>query len=85
MSEEKISNLEQYANHVAKKCYEEQRKISEEGLRDSFAGSALNALILANEGCDTACTGLGICLDAYNIADNMIEARIKSAAELPKE
>jgi len=50
--------------------------ISSEGvnLRDWFAGKAMCALIVANEG-DACALGLGAARDAYAVADAMLTAR----------
>ncbi len=65
---------DQYAGIIAKKTFEEQRKLIEENLRDNFATSAINAIIAGNNA-DISAMGLGAAKDAYMVADAMMEAR----------
>jgi hypothetical protein len=48
----------------------------ESSLRDAFAMQAMNAIIISNNA-DISVMGLGAAIDAYNIADKMLEARKK--------
>ena len=46
-------------------------------LRDHFAIQAMNALIIGN-GADISALNIGAAMDAYNVADHMLEIRAKT-------
>ena len=50
-------------------------KVSDELLRDYFAGQAIAAIIIGNDA-DECTIGLGAAKDAYAVADAMMEARL---------
>ena len=43
-------------------------------LRDYFAAKVLSAIIIGNQASDS-CMGIGVAMDAYAVADAMLEAR----------
>lgn len=63
-------DAEEYARHVVKATFDEQRKLNEDSLRDQFAMAALSSAI-NTEG--KRCSS--IAKRAYHIADAMMEAR----------
>ena len=65
-------NTEENINLITDAAYKAQVKANEESLRDSFAHAALNALIpvVYNK-----ISTNHMCTQAYQIADNMLEAR----------
>jgi len=73
-SKPKGISAEDYAALVAKKVFTEQENLYEKTLRDQFAGSAINAIIVGNNA-DGSALGLGAAKDAYDIADVMLAAR----------
>lgn len=80
MSEEqKTISADEYIEKVTNAVYAAHSKAcasnadtNTQGLRDAFAQSALNALIMLTERVPTSRL---LCEDAYKIADNMLEAR----------
>lgn len=75
MSEEaKQMTAEEYAELVVKKVFDEQKKMTKENMRDTFAVAAMNAIIIGNNA-DECALGIGAAKDAYNVADAMLKAR----------
>ena len=78
----KSISVEKYAEIMSSKVFEEQKKATEDALRDNFASAILNSLIIAVHGEEEYCKSSQLCKDAYEIADNMIEARkVKSLGD----